>query len=395
MYTEAELVRIAKRENNTRQKYLVVNRLQGKHIPVSPKEALQMFRSLAELIKEAYPSERLLMVGFAETATAIGAAVAIECQAAYMQTTREVIDGVDYLYFSESHSHATEQKLVKTDLDKIIGKTDRIVFIEDEVTTGNTILNIVRLIQKTYAQPVSFAVASILNGMNEEALENYKNLKIPVHYLVKTAHDTYTEIAEQYQADGTCHICTKPQEKEVEQQKEVQQQIEMQQTKEAQQPIEVQEISGWINARRLHTADTYKQACEQLWQEIQQKYGYTKYTKETETGRRILVLGTEEFMYPALYVGAKLEEAGYTVRMHATTRSPIAVSKEEKYPLHTRYELASLYDKNRTTFVYDLAEYEEVLVLTDAQKQETEGWESLQRALTLNQNRQIRGIRWC
>ena len=393
MYTEAELVRIAKRENNTRRKYLVVNRLQGKHIPVSPKEALQMFRSLAELIKEAYPSERLLMVGFAETATAIGAAVAIECQAAYMQTTREVIDGVDYLYFSESHSHATEQKLVKTDLDKIIGKTDRIVFIEDEVTTGNTILNIVRLIQKTYAQPVSFAVASILNGMNEEALENYKNLKIPVHYLVKTAHDTYTEIAEQYQADGTCHICTKPQEKEVEQQKEVQQQIEMQQTKEAQQPIEVQEISGWINARRLHTADTYKQACEQLWQEIQQKYGYTKYTKETETGRRILVLGTEEFMYPALYVGAKLEEAGYTVRMHATTRSPIAVSKEEKYPLHTRYELASLYDKNRTTFVYDLAEYEEVLVLTDAQKQETEGWESLQRALTLNHNRQIRGIR--
>ena len=395
MYTEAELVRIAKRENNTRRKYLVVNRLQGKHIPVSPKEALQMFRSLAELIKEAYPSERLLMVGFAETATAIGAAVAIECQAAYMQTTREVIDGVDYLYFSESHSHATEQKLVKTDLDKIIGKTDRIVFIEDEVTTGNTILNIVRLIQKTYAQPVSFAVASILNGMNEEALENYKNLKIPVHYLVKTAHDTYTEIAEQYQADGTCHICTKSQEKEVEQQKEVQQQIEMQQTKEAQQPIEVQEISGWINARRLHTADTYKQACEQLWQEIQQKYGYTKYTKETETGRRILVLGTEEFMYPALYVGAKLEEAGYTVRMHATTRSPIAVSKEEKYPLHTRYELASLYDKNRTTFVYDLAEYEEVLVLTDAQKQETEGWESLQRALTLNHNRQIRGIRWC
>lgn len=395
MYTEAELVRIAKRENNTRRKYLVVNRLQGKHIPVSPKEALQMFRSLAELIKEAYPSERLLMVGFAETATAIGAAVAIECQAAYMQTTREIIDGVDYLYFSESHSHATEQKLVKTDLDKIIGKTDRIVFIEDEVTTGNTILNIVRLIQKTYAQPVSFAVASILNGMNEEALENYKNLKIPVHYLVKTAHDTYTEIAEQYQADGTCHICTKPQEKEVEQQKEVQQQIEMQQTKEAQQPIEVQEISGWINARRLHTADTYKQACEQLWQEIQQKYGYTKYTKETETGRRILVLGTEEFMYPALYVGAKLEEAGYTVRMHATTRSPIAVSKEEKYPLHTRYELASLYDKNRTTFVYDLAEYEEVLVLTDAQKQETEGWESLQRALTLNHNRQIRGIRWC
>lgn len=380
MYTEAELVGIAKRENNTRRNYLVVNRLQGKHIPVSPRKALQMFNSLAELIKEAYSSERLLMVGFAETATAIGAAVAIECQAAYMQTTREVLEGVDYLYFSESHSHATEQKLVKTDLDKIIGETDRIIFIEDEVTTGNTILNIIRLIQKTYAQPVQFAVASILNGMNEEALENYKNLKIPVHYLVKTEHDTYTEIAEKYRADGICHICTKPKEEVVQQQMKIQQQIE------------VQEISGWVNARRLHAADTYQQACEQFWQEIQQTYGYTK---ETETGKRILVLGTEEFMYPALFVGARLEEAGYTVRMHATTRSPIAVSREKNYPLHTRYELVSLYDKNRTTFVYDLAEYEEVLVLTDAQNEETEGWESLQNALALSNNRNIKRIRWC
>ena len=86
---------------------------------------------------------------------------------------------------------------------------------------------------------------------------------------------------------------------------------------------------------------------------------------------------------------------GTTSRIELSLDPSIAVSKEEKYPLHTRYELASLYDKNRTTFVYDLAEYEEVLVLTDAQKQETEGWESLQRALTLNHNRQIRGIRWC
>ena len=220
------------------------------------------------------------MVGFAETATAIGAAVAIECQAAYMQTTREVIDGVDYLYFSESHSHATEQKLVKTDLDKIIGKTDRIIFIEDEVTTGNTILNIVRLIQKTYAKPVSFAVASILNGMNEEALENYQNLKIPVHYLVKTTHDTYTEIAEQYQADGICHICTKPQEEEIQRQKEMRQQ------KKATQQIEMQEISGWINTRRLHAADTYQQACEQLWKEIQQKISLHKRdrNRQTDTG---------------------------------------------------------------------------------------------------------------
>ena len=116
--------------------------------------------------------------------------------------------------------------------------------------------------------------------------------------------------------DGICHICTKPQEEEIQRQKEMRQQ------KKATQQIEMQEISGWINTRRLHAADTYQQACEQLWKEIQQKYHYIK---ETETGRRILVLGTEEFMYPALYVGAKLEEAGYTAvsYTHLIMCSPI------------------------------------------------------------------------
>lgn len=108
MYSEEQLVRIAKRENNTKRSYLVVNRLQGKHVPVRPKEALSMFSELAGLVKEAYGGERLLLVGFAETATAIGAALAIELDTLYMQTTREEVPGAEYLYFSESHSHATE-----------------------------------------------------------------------------------------------------------------------------------------------------------------------------------------------------------------------------------------------------------------------------------------------
>ena len=34
-YTEKDLVKIAKRENNTKRNYLVVDPLQGKHIPVA------------------------------------------------------------------------------------------------------------------------------------------------------------------------------------------------------------------------------------------------------------------------------------------------------------------------------------------------------------------------
>ena len=44
-------------------------------------------------------------------------------------------------------------------------------------------------------------------------------------------------------------------------------------------------------------------------------------------------------MFPALYIGRKMEKEGAEVRCHSTTRSPIAVSLEKEYPLHSRYEL--------------------------------------------------------
>ena len=76
-YEEKDLVRIAKRENNNKRSYLVVDPLQGKHVPVSPFKALTLFSSLADKVREAYSEEKLLLVGFAETATAIGAEIAV------------------------------------------------------------------------------------------------------------------------------------------------------------------------------------------------------------------------------------------------------------------------------------------------------------------------------
>lgn len=58
MYLESDLVRIGKRENNKKRNYLVVNRLQGKHIPVLPSEALSMFDALAEIIEKEYSGRK-------------------------------------------------------------------------------------------------------------------------------------------------------------------------------------------------------------------------------------------------------------------------------------------------------------------------------------------------
>lgn len=382
MYTE-KLAVIAKRENNTKRNYLVVNPYQGKHIPVDPEKALEMFEALGEQVRNRYQKERLLLIGFAETATAIGEALAIQLDTYYMQTTREQIPSVEYLYFSESHSHATEQKLVKNDLDQILPQIDRIVFVEDEVTTGNTIGKIVRLIRETYEKELMFSAASLLNGMNQESQRIYQEQKIDILYLVKTDHSRYGEIAERYAGNGRYHEKnTDPITGSFAEFEEIVLGCNDMSTKS--------NVPAFhpVNGRRLHKGADYRQACESMRREVSQKI-----PKEGE--QNILVLGTEEFMYPALYLARAIQGLGKQVKCHATTRSPIAVSQEPEYPLKERYELASLYDSERRTYLYDLAASDLVLVVTDAEPIDSEGWNSLQHAIGASGSKHIKLIRWC
>ena len=363
-YNQNDLVKIAKRENNTKRNYLVVNPLQGKHIPVQPSKALHLFTDLADTFREAYQNERLLLVGFAETATAIGAQVAISLGANYIQTTREPIPNVEYLFFTEDHSHAMEQKLVKDDIDDIVDVVDRIVFIEDEVTTGNTILNIVNILDKEYTGKFKYAVASLLNGMNSENIESYQKKGIPLHYLLKTNHDKFVEQADEFAGNGDYYPCLE----------------------QAPSEVKTLNISGCMDARRLVDATKYQEDCDYLWHNIKKEVG-------SISGKHILVVGTEEFMFPALYIGRQMEKEGNGVVCHSTTRSPIAVSLEETYPLHSRYELKSLYDTERRTFLYDIAKYDKVFIITDAPKL-LESQNTLVNALKMKNN-DITMVRWC
>lgn len=368
MYLEEEIVKIAKRKNNNKRKYLVVNKIQGKHIPVSPKKALQMFKLLAEKLKK-YEGEKLLLIGFAETATAIGAAVAVELNCKYIQTTRETITGVDYIFFSEAHSHATEQKLVKNDIEQIIDNIDRIIFIEDEVTTGNTIKNIITILKNNYKSTINFSVASILNGMDENSKNDFSENNIKIHYLIKTDHSKYEKITQKYEyAENNYKLNENKIKKEY---KDI-------------------KIKGAIDSRRLINSDKYIKACNNLWEEIKNKE-----QNKTDKKQKILVLGTEEFMFPALYVANKIEKENNTVYFHATTRSPILESKEKDYPIHKTYELRSFYDKNRVTYVYELDKYDKCYIITDSKQNEMAGKNSIINALESAGNKNIKIIRWC
>lgn len=364
MYTEKDLVAVAKRENNTKRKYLVVNKLQGKHIPVDPRKSIEMFCTLAQQVKNTYEDEKILLVGFAETATAIGSAIAVETGARYIQTTRENIPNAEYLFFSEQHSHATEQKLVKNDIDAVINDINRIIFVEDEITTGNTILNIINIIEKNYPGKIRFSVAALINGMDEASLAVYAERGITVHYLVKTRNSEYDGIADKYEINGT-YVSADINKSNIN--------------------VETINVQGAVNARRLTNGNDYKQACETLYMQVKDKLPQCE---------SLLVLGTEETMYPAMYIGARLADEGYNVKNHATTRSPIAVSRDEGYPLHTRYTLKSLYDEERTTFIYNIEKYDAVLIVSDAENVQDTSLNSLTNAIASGGNSRIFIIKW-
>ena len=370
-YKKEELVKIAKRDNNKKRSYLLVDPLQGKHIPVSPAKALSLFRTLADKILENYPEEKLLVIGFAETATAIGAAVTPE-NSWYIQTTREEAADSEYLFFSEAHSHASEQKLIKNNLKEMIEKTDRILFAEDEITTGNTIWNIKEILEKEYPEKkLKFGVISILNGMNDENSRRFDREEIKCLYLIKLSEENYDEKLEKYTYENSLKHRSSFEKESFH--------------------IKKLSLAGYINSRKGIAGDEYRKICLKLADDIMGKL-----KKEEFEDKTLLVLGAEEFMYPAMVTGERIEREWKCseVKFHALTRSPILPSSEEDYPLHSRYELKSLYDEKRTVYIYDLKKYDKVIIIHDSTESEGKGFDTLISALRKNKCEDITIFQW-
>ena len=101
-----------------------------------------------------------------------------------------------------------------------------------------------------------------------------------------------------------------------------------------------------------------------------------------ETLGKTLVLGTEECMYPALRLGEGLERLGAEVCCHATTRSPIGLCDAPGYPIRSGWKLPSFYEEERTTYVYNLREYDTVIVVSDTKKTDLRAIQALASVLT-------------
>ena len=200
MYTVKDTLRLAKRYNNTKRSYLLVNPLQAKHIPVSPTESLNMMNALGKKLSEKYPKTKLI-VGFAETATAIGAAIA-ECfssNCVYVHTTRESMPKViDWVCSAEEHSHATEQKLIGDYLGGWISATESVIFVDDEISTGKTLINLIDQVREKYPQlnKKQVVAASILNRVSAVNEKRLIDANIACEWLVKVPEEDYSAVVQ-------------------------------------------------------------------------------------------------------------------------------------------------------------------------------------------------------
>ncbi len=342
-YSSQDLLRIAKRFNNPKRTYLLVDPLQAKHIPVSPGRALEMMESLGDLLKK-YPGPRLV-IGFAETATAIGAAAASRSpgECVYLHTTREELPGAeDWILFSEEHSHAVEQKLWGGGLTERIDRAEHIIFVDDEISTGKTLINMAAQLHARFPRLAGkeLVMACLIDRLSPEHEQRLAEAGIRCERLVKLPQADY---------DGA---------------------VADLRVREAAPPPPAEEHTflhreldcpPLPDPRKGVPIRSYLDCCGQMARAFLGSAGGGLAGLDSA-----VVLGTEECMYPALVLGKALEERGLSVRCHATTRSPIGICGAPGYPITSGSKLPSFYGGPRDTYIYDPAPCGALIVVSDA-----------------------------
>lgn len=345
-------ITVEHRSNNPKRDYLFVNKLQCKHIPCSPIAMIKMCEELASQVNyhmeydvENMYMDSILVVAFAETATGIGNIVAgmLNDCAYIMQTTREELqNGKQIITFEEEHSHATTQKLMtynKSPLD--LNKFKYVLFVEDEISTGNTILNFINAMSSVNSK-LKYGVASICNWQDYEHRMVFRKKGIDTFALIRgdlrdvdmkmgISDDMITE--HKCKCGGNCgssvHEATRNK-------------IDM--------------YSNYFENQRLgHNKDVNINDFKEL----------IEYLKGYDT---IRIIGTEEFMSIPILIGAELERLGKEVICHATTRSKIDVLNISKFDgeasgIKARHYLHSFYNEERDTYIYNTGEETECVVL--------------------------------
>lgn len=384
------LFSMALRVNKKRQ-FLFVSKLIAKHLAVHPSMALGTGTLLASLLMEdaalpAHPDakeivkmieqdvpdselsreslkykthlpDKTIFIGMAETATGLGHAVFQHFEDAYyVHTTREDIAGLTPSFvFEEEHSHATSHKVYAP--EGILEDADTIVLIDDEISTGNTLLNLIAALDDQFPGK-KYKSLSILDWRNEEQRQKFadmsahREIQIGVSALMSGEFDLI---------HSTC-----PDEKEI-------------------QPLTGRTdttVLEWVDDNGLPftslTAQTYLSLTGRFGlasNEHAKIDAWAERAAAHKTGCKPLVIGIGENMYLPLRFALALSDDSL---VQTTTRSPIFAAEQEAYPIREKVTFSLPDSAGTTQFIYNLngLDIDEIYLIAESVVDQT-AWQPL------------------
>lgn len=373
-----ELFLMAARKNKKRS-FLFVSKVLGKHIPVDPKLPLLVGKLLGNqyakktfgikadstsdivsvinkekdiniIFEHAYNDvlnlpERTLFIGFAETATALGHSVfsSFKSNAHYIHTTRkEIVEYKNPIKFEEEHSHATAHNLYPIDFD-ILYSDAPVVFIDDEITTGKTTLNIIEAIHTKYPRK-NYTIISILDWRKETDKLLFNEVEKKLSIKINTISLLSGNIEIEEDKVGNLEINSKV-------------------NNNASQDINIKtiylDLNSQLPVKKTRNYESYLECsgrfgmnCHDnkiLNKEIKLKGNFLKtYIRK---GKNTLCVGTGEFMYIPMLISTHL---GDGVFYQSTTRSPIYPFDKTHYGVKNVFKFDNLENKEVENFFYNV-----------------------------------------
>ncbi|MEV4450697.1 phosphoribosyltransferase [Streptomyces mirabilis] len=335
----SDLLGLALRRN-PRRAHLLVSNVLGKHVPQSPSVVYGHGFALGRRVRELLGAEgarAAVVLGYAETATGLGHCVADGVGLApYLHSTRRPVPGVDTAGgFEESHSHATSHLLLPENPALLAG-AGPLVLVDDEFSTGNTVLNTIRDLHARYPRDRYVVVALVdmrsaadLGRLAEFATEI--GARVDLVAAARGSVNLPEGVLEKGQALVAEHETTETTEI----------------TKTTERAEAADSRRGYPGAARVELG----------WPRGLPdggRHGFTPGQRIRldaalpamaariavalpEGGRRVLVLGFEELMYAPLRLARELEQVvSAEVRYSTTTRSPVLALDDPGYAIRTR-----------------------------------------------------------
>lgn len=312
---------------NPKRAFLFVSKVLGKHIPVKPSTMQSTYSALASQLPSDMPGPVIVM-GMAETAVGLGAGVhralhATRDDTFYIVSTRHDLGTTIFARFEEEHSHASAHLIhmpAGKRIQKMLHEARSIVLVDDEASTGKTFVNLFKSLETAGLTKIENVITVTLTDWSNGSVSDAIGSKARSISLLSGNYS--------FDENPKAPLPSMP---------------DVATTSAGIWPINPEKDWGRLGVTQH--ADTLQ------------------ISNMPSPDEKVLVIGTNEFVWRPFLLAERLEKAGIDVYFSSTTRSPIAIGHQIKKALF----FGDNYGLGIPNFIYNVEpeQYDRVIVCTE------------------------------